>query len=410
MKYIKLKKLLLEKLKHEAYEFMEEFPGRKIGGGEYSLEHGNVKLGLDIMSSQKIYLRNLHVDKKYRGIGLASKTVELLKKLADKHGVQIELDAGSDDDSGLTTDQLIKWYQRHGFKPEPFLDPGNLIYSPKTFIKENIDCPKIEMMSPEEFERNGGYNVGIGEQSKLYTLRSDSNEQGAFYVGDNQPPEIRHFRRSYYYQNLGKDWNEVVNRLPEILKKRGYNSNETVKIYVPGFVSGKLDPNNPPTDYVPSDKMEFGKYVGSSIDELKKTKEGLDYLLYLATNYKPNLQTNRKRYFFMQNLQDKIKPELDTYIKEKGEKEKQKSDEKSIKIKRWEPLINYLKSQTYSQFAQNIADDMSKGFPPIGRGGSIVQDMWSKQFGRRNSKDYDKAYEEFYDLFVKGDEKDWRWQ
>jgi len=281
----------------------------------------------------------------------------------------------------------------------------------KKLLLENLepvsDLPKIELMSPEEFERSGGYNVGIGAQGKLYTLRSDENQQGAFYSGEGMPPEIRHWRSSQYHHNLGKDWNEVVERLPEIFKRKGYGSDKIVKLYVPGFANGKLDPNNPPVTYVPSDKMEFGKYVGRKIEDLKKDPDGLKYLLYLATSYEPSPKTNRQRYAFMQHLKDFIQPELDDYIKRKGEEKKKQNDEAQIRIERYKPLADFLKSMTNSGFAQSIAQSLEVGNEPRGRAVDIVQDIWAKSYGRRNSKPYNDAHEDFTKRFVEPDPKRW---
>lgn len=50
------------------------------------------------------------------GKGHAGRAMSLIKKLADKHNVQVELIAKAYRDDRMDTEQLIQWYQRLGFQ------------------------------------------------------------------------------------------------------------------------------------------------------------------------------------------------------------------------------------------------------------------------------------------------------
>jgi hypothetical protein len=75
-----------------------------IGGAaiELSKFHGNIHLS-DITSLDP-------------GKGHSSTAMRLLTKLADKHNVVIELIAKAYRDDRMSTEELVQWYQRLGFK------------------------------------------------------------------------------------------------------------------------------------------------------------------------------------------------------------------------------------------------------------------------------------------------------
>jgi GNAT superfamily N-acetyltransferase len=89
----------------------------------YALDFGNqgmVILELHTFDGM-IRLSLIQVPPEYRGHGLASKAMNMLTAIADKHGVDMSLDAVPQGKGGLTKAQLFKWYAKHGFKRMPYL-------------------------------------------------------------------------------------------------------------------------------------------------------------------------------------------------------------------------------------------------------------------------------------------------
>lgn len=69
-------------------------------------------LEIDVMARNGVLtLESLFVKEDHRGAGLAKKAMKVLLETADKHGVAVDLEVGSDE-SGIG---LVDWYQRLGF-------------------------------------------------------------------------------------------------------------------------------------------------------------------------------------------------------------------------------------------------------------------------------------------------------
>jgi len=269
-------------------------------------------------------------------------------------------------------------------------------------INEIIDELSVKIMSAQEFESKGGLSISTGLGGKLYTLRSDQWDTIGVYDGAYGQKTSMPIRRSYHIRNLGKDWDEVKEKLPQVLKSIGMAGQ---KVYLSGF-SGKLLPNSAPVPVVIPNKFWFGKYSGKSIDEVGK--EDIKYLIWVATNFKSN---NKKMMGFIQKIREMFSTDIDKYVKAQEKEQKEEAKAQAKRTARYSELISVLKSKiTYSSgFIDSIINDLERGFTPVGKGGKILQDIYAKTFGRSNSKAYKKAYDDFFTKFVKGDEKDWRW-
>jgi len=267
-------------------------------------------------------------------------------------------------------------------------------------VNEIVEEIAVQTMSASEFEDKGGLNVSTGQGGKLYTLRSDQWDTIGVYDGPYGQKTSRPIRRSYHLRNLGKDWDEVREKLFQVMKQ--YPGQ---KIFLPGF-SGKLLPNNAPVSVVVPDKFWFGKYSGMTIDAVGK--EDLKYLLWVGTEFKSG---NKKMAGFVQKIREKFSTDIDKFVKAQEKEQKEEEKAQAKRTARYSELISVLKSKvTYSSgFVDSIINDLERGFAPVGRGGRILQDIYAKSFGRRNSKAYKKAVEDFFNKFVKGDEKDWKW-
>lgn len=72
-----------------------------------------------------------------RGAGRASRALDWLLRLADKHGVQVDGDIQRLGKDGLTHHQLRSWYKRHGFKVNA---NGRILYTPRP-LEASADAP-----------------------------------------------------------------------------------------------------------------------------------------------------------------------------------------------------------------------------------------------------------------------------
>jgi ribosomal protein S18 acetylase RimI-like enzyme len=105
----------------EAFDEMVSKMGH-MGGPFYFLDYG--KNGMVILEIKPaldhIRLSLVKVPPEYRGKGLASAAMKYLTGIADKHGVKITLTVQREEGGGLTKTQLLKWYERHGFRRMPY--------------------------------------------------------------------------------------------------------------------------------------------------------------------------------------------------------------------------------------------------------------------------------------------------
>lgn len=272
-------------------------------------------------------------------------------------------------------------------------------------------------MSPTEFESKGGYTIGVGAGTKLYTLRSevwDTIGVMNYYTGVKHSQKVR---RSYHHQNLGKRWDEVVEKLPKILNGS--------KVFVPGYVGGTLDPNNPPDFTIPT-KFTFGKYNGMSIEDV--AEKDLNYLLWVGSEFRVNPK-KRKMYLFVQKIREFLGDDLDKYMdaKKKEQEDKARAEAKTAsKVKAnmadvqavlFAAVKSYHEYQgddtsrpewretldkgLHGDFMSSIYYDLTKGKIPKGRGLSILRDIFAKNHDmngkryRAGSKNFKIGLEKF---------------
>jgi GNAT superfamily N-acetyltransferase len=82
-------------------------------------EHGlSYDVTVPSSTSMPIYLNRLDVEPEFRFKGLATKFLQNLIEVADKHGLEIELEVGSGTDEEDTIDDLPAFYMKFGFKWE----------------------------------------------------------------------------------------------------------------------------------------------------------------------------------------------------------------------------------------------------------------------------------------------------
>lgn len=279
------------------------------------------------------------------------------------------------------------------------------------------------MLSYPEFEKNGGYTIGIGAGVKLFTLRTEFWDTIGVPEGPYGQKTSKKIRRSYHVRNLGKNWPEVVEKLPKVLNGAG--------IFIPGYAQGTLDPNMPPDHTVPK-SFAFGKYKGMTIEQVAEVDLG--YLLWVATEFKVNPKSKPKLYRFIQRIREVLGDDLDAFIakktKEAEEQEKKRKQSEANAKLLLNDVLKVLKYAAaryheykgedtsspvweerfedglYSDFLTSIYNDMKRGNMPRGRGMSIVRDIYAQNHTmsgkrhRRGSKIY-KTGEANFDAMMK---------
>lgn len=258
----------------------------------------------------------------------------------------------------------------------------------------------MNLVSDAQFDVDGGLTIGVGAKNCLYTLRTEHWDTVAL-KSEHGVVDTRRVRRSYHLRNLGKDWAEVAQRLPSILMEAGYAAD--VSLYVPGYCDGRLDPNKAPdARFVPTEVIPFGKYENHTISEVLASDP--DYLFYLAETYHPNEERTRGRW--MAFLRDTIAPQLKERAATREAEALVRESRKAASRATLAPLAAVLRahSKHESDFCASMAKHLEAGdpldeLPP--RAQSIVSDIWCRNNGgRRNSKAYAAAEEEFQRRFV----------
>jgi GNAT superfamily N-acetyltransferase len=84
--------------------------GKKAGDFEIDEREGRLRI------------RSIQSDEPGSGIGTL--ILKRILKQAERDGVTVELTASSKGNRGLSTEQLKRWYGKHGFVPEPGFDPA----------------------------------------------------------------------------------------------------------------------------------------------------------------------------------------------------------------------------------------------------------------------------------------------
>lgn len=225
---------------------------------------------------------------------------------------------------------------------------------------------------------NSRYYISTGAQNCFYTLRYTFTEAGQMHVGDGrfEPTTIT---RDYHCRNLSIDREQAIEKARAITGK-GLNAEFEVRP-----IERRED--------IDWSILQGGRYRGMGIHELAQTKEGVDYLCFLAGSC-----CDARRYSKTIEL---VRVLLAHELKEKQEAKDaeaaaQETARKAIAAKA-QPLIEVLKSRQ-GEFAQSVAQDMASGHLPKGRGATITADIYAKAHGRRNSKAYNEAYEQAFEI------------
>ncbi len=258
----------------------------------------------------------------------------------------------------------------------------------------------MNLLNASEFDQSGGYTIGIGAKNCLYTLRTEHWDTIGVLNGDGTKSSVP-VRRSYHVRNLGKDWAEVAERLPDILRE--VSSMEDSSVYVPGHCEGRLDPNKPPDPkFIPTETIPFGDYQGSTISEVLEKKP--DYLFWLAENYHASEERPRGRWLAF--LRSELAPQLEQRASARRVEMERKQQEQAERKVRCAPLTQVLQGQSRHEgdFCFNMAKHFDAGLSVDelpDNAARIVREIWGKATGgRRGSKAYDGAVNAFDERFL----------
>lgn len=83
---------------------------------------GDVIVELDKRGEDTVSITN--IQSLSRGEGQSSRALRELTKQADELGITLVLYATQYTNRGMTTEQLVKWYERNGFVPDSRYHPG----------------------------------------------------------------------------------------------------------------------------------------------------------------------------------------------------------------------------------------------------------------------------------------------
>jgi hypothetical protein len=245
----------------------------------------------------------------------------------------------------------------------------------------------VEAIDVGAFEGSGGLNIGVGAKHCLYTLRSDHFDRVATAEG---PVRVR---RSHHLRNLGKDWAEVASRLPDILAGMGLSP----RVYAPGYVGGRLDPNAPPAPVVVPDTFPFGKYAGRTIESVRAGD--LDYLIWVATRFEVSPR-NAALYGFVAAVADAVADEVAARRAADAAAAAARVQLAGERAARYAPYLDALKaSWAYGYWPKEI-DALARGEEPGERLAWRWADAYAKGLGRANSRAYKAAHTEFLGAFA----------
>jgi hypothetical protein len=190
-----------------------------------------------------------------KGKGGATDMLSTITKLADKHGISLELTASpyGDEATRLNHDQLKTFYERHGFIPEAGKDPalGYMIREPKTpEVKEAEKYANPEKGIPETSLAKGP------EAEKLHaaTVQADKLAKEWSEAAEGKPKA----EKTVDVAKHASDYNKSES-LPEI-KPEKIEKSPRAKEIADAYTAMKHDPNDP----------EVKKSYAALIDDVKK--------------------------------------------------------------------------------------------------------------------------------------------
>lgn len=165
--------------------------------------------------------------------------------------------------------------------------------------------------------------------------------------------------------------------------------------------------------------IPFGKYKGQKLSDVAKINPG--YVRWLANEnddgYKP-WGNDSHGAMLQKAAREFTSPEI---AQEKSTEQSRASRYRELiefmreriqSTKEWEQTQNFYDDDRggFSDFLQQLTNQLAKGQIPRGKAAEIVIDTYAKWFGgktRRGTKEYERKRNEFFGKFIKGDEQMW---
>lgn len=286
-------------------------------------------------------------------------------------------------------------------------------YLNKQYILENKNDPLVKYAIekyPDIFITVDKLNIGRNENQAYYYI--STGRKGVYYTlrmrfletvygkdpvtGAGYSQGAR--ERDYLVMTLGPNPEKAIERIVKEKPKHGYK-----KVHVSAINLKPKMKDRPP------DEIKFGKYQGQSVHQI--AEEDPEYIFWMYTQ--PWIESKYKTFIphLRQASQNpKVAQLIQQWEKEKKEKEKKEIElekKKKSRIKDFEDVIYTLKGVS-GDFAHSMARKLESGEDPAEdwtqRMIDITMDVYAKQFGRRNSKDYNKAYDFIGDLIYDGED------
>lgn len=95
-------------------EFVEEFETRRR---DHALLEPGLTIELSPLGREAVSFDCIEVPPMARGNKTARRALHLLLALADEHAMALRVIPHALSDGGLTSEELARWYLRHGFSP-----------------------------------------------------------------------------------------------------------------------------------------------------------------------------------------------------------------------------------------------------------------------------------------------------
>lgn len=223
------------------------------------------------------------------------------------------------------------------------------------------------------------YYISTGSQSKMYTLRYRFIEQGQRYVGDGLPCEITSIERDYYVCNLSTDKQTAIDKVRERV-----GSDLTIDFDLGAITRSERDWSI----------FQGGKYAGKSIHEVRETDA--NYLIYIAEN----CATNNNYAKTVELIKSLMAHELESRATARSEADTQLANDRAANAVRLAPIVEILNAMgNTSPFIVSMREQLVRGENVSDRAAYIVCEICAKQYGRRNSKAFNEAFDKFNMMF-----------
>jgi hypothetical protein len=224
------------------------------------------------------------------------------------------------------------------------------------------------------------YYIGTGAKNCFYTLRYrfsepvyQRSETGVECVGSTE--------RDYHVRNLSTDREEAISKAREIIGAGLSAEFEVCDITRRSEIDWSV--------------FQAGKYTGKSIHEVVELDR--DYLVWACENLKTSKAYGKTvelaSALVAHDLAQRAQGRAETAATEQTARQ-----ERAAAASR---VIEVLKAQNGS-FCRSMAEALAKGETLRGRAHSIVLDVYAKAHGRRNSKAYNEAYEQAWQILPEG--------